>query len=47
MKMKLNMNIIKNKSSKTLSSKEALSGVKKIRWSPKVKSGQRKIEVDK
>lgn len=40
-KRALNMDIIKNKPSQIMSSKEALSDVKKIKWSSDVKTGKR------
>ena len=43
----LNMNVIKNKPSKNMSTKEALSDVEKINWSEDVKNGSRKVKVDK
>lgn len=45
-KRALNMNIIKNKPSQIMSSKEALSDVKKIRWSSDLKSGRKKTEIN-
>ena len=43
----LDMEIIKKKPSKNMSSKEALSDVKKIDWSSDVKNGTRKARIKK
>ena len=43
----LDMKKVKSKPSKTMSSKEALSDVKKINWSSDVKNGTRKVRIKK
>ena len=46
-KKALDMRTIKNKPSRTMSTKEALSDVKRIDWSEEVKNGSRKVKINK